>query len=88
MTDALDGHSDSFVKSKKSSKRGKLYDLRRIYFFSGSKSKEFPFEEKYLKYLPQSSWSAMYSTDGSEQLKSARKRKRKIVNMECRIEKG
>ena len=74
MTDALDGHSDSFVKSKKSSKRGKLYDLRRIYFFSGSKSKGFPFEEKYLKYLPQSSWSAMYSTDGSEQFKSAKKR--------------
>ena len=73
MNIALDGQSDSFVKSKKSSKRGKVYDLRRIYFFSGSKSKGFPFEEKYLKYLPQSSWSAMYSTDGSEQLKSATK---------------
>ena len=42
-------------------------------FFSSSKSKGFPSEEKYLKYLPQSSWSAMYSTDGSEQLKSAKK---------------
>ena len=73
MNNALDGHSDFFVKSKKKFKKGESIRPTENLLFSGSKSKGFPFEEKYLKYLPQSSWSAMYSTDGSEQLKSATK---------------